>query len=373
MRMGDHWYQGTADSIYQNLNLIRDAQTDHVAVFGGDHIYKFDISKMEQKHIDTEADLTVAAFPVPRSEAHQFGVIEIDASNNILKFWEKPTDPVPLPNDPNTCLVSMGNYFFRSNLLQELLIADAANSNSTHDFGRDIIPQMVQDGFKVKVYNFGDNYIEGEIPDSGHYWRDVGTLESYFAANMETRGPLPPFNLYNRKWRIRTAQRDYPPARFVQDQGGVAVIDSLVCEGSIISSAELRRVVLGYDCFVHSGSQIEDAVILSGCNIGSKARLKYVLLDKNCSIEKGAVIGEDPIIDRQRFPFITESGMIVLPKGTYVPQNGPIELAYDVDFFLRQDPAAQHFLEKFAGEYTVSERERHSYESAGPRYRRFYA
>ncbi len=374
MRMGEHWYRGTADSVYQNINLIRDSRSDHIAIFGGDHIYKFDISQMEVAHRDTGADLTIAAFPVPLEEASKFGVIEVDPQGKVIRFWEKPKDPIPMPNAPDMALVSMGNYFFRSHVLQNLLIEDAKDSNSSHDFGKDIIPKMVREGYDVRIYNFADNKIVGDPPEAPSYWRDVGTIESYFLANMELRGPLPSLNLYNRQWRINTAQRHYPPARFVRSESGKSteLVDSLICEGSIVENAKIIDSLIGYDCFIHRESHIEDSLLLSGCNVGSRARLKRVLFDKNCSVAPDTVIGEDPEEDRKRFPFITESGIIVLPKGTFVPKEGPIEFAYDIAFLLENDPSARPFLEKFEGEYTVSNRSRHSYESSGPRYWRFH-
>lgn len=373
MRMGTHWYRGTADSIFQNINLILDARADNVAVFGGDHIYKFDVNKMEREHLAHDADLTVAAFPVPKSQAHQFGVIEVDEDGNIVKFWEKPKNPIPMPGHPDTCLVSMGNYFFKAEVLVDAVSDDAQDPGSAHDFGRNIIPKLLRSGCKLRVYNFGDNKITGESPEALPYWRDVGTLDSFFVANMEIRNPLPTFNLYNRQWRIRTAQRDYPPARFVragQDKP-VDVIDAMVCEGSIIESTVLDRAVVGYDCFIHSGSLVETSVIFSGCDIGRGVHLRKVLFDKNCSVAPGVSIGVDPESDRQRFPFITPSGLIVLPKGTHVPEDGPIEFTRDIYDLLNQDPAAREFLDRFDGEINIAERRRHSYASAGPRFRRY--
>lgn len=374
MRMGEHWYRGTADSIYQNLNLVRDSRAEHVAVFGGDHIYKFAIDQMEAAHIDMEADLTVAAFPVPKEQAHHFGVIQIDDGGRIVGFQEKPKENAKtIPGRPDWCLVSMGNYFFRSEVLAEVLTEDANLQDSAHDFGKNVIPKMVADGRRVFIYDFGQNTIPGEPESAAPYWRDVGTIESYFQANMEVRSRLPAINLYNRQWRIRTAQRDYPPARFVRhgDSPSADIDDSLVCEGSIVSSAALRRVVLGYDTYVHAGSDVEDSVILSGCNIGAGALIRRVLMDKNCSVEPGAEIGQDPDADRERFPFVTDSGIVVLPKGTRVPARGPIELAYDMDFLIRRDPAVGPALHKFDGRYTISKRERHSFESSGPRYTKY--
>jgi glucose-1-phosphate adenylyltransferase len=371
MRVGEHWYRGTADAVFQNLNLVRDSRADHVAVFGGDHIYKLEASQMEAHHVATGADLTIAAYPLPREEAHQFGVIEVDDSGRIIGFQEKPADPATIPGQPDKCLVSMGNYFFKSDVLQRVLIEDAHDTSSSHDFGKNVIPALLASGHKLMTYDFATNRIPGEPDGALPYWRDVGTIDSYVRANMELRSPLPALNIYNRKWRIRTAQRDYPPARFVRHAGRPSsdVVDALVCEGSIVQSAVLEKVVLGYDCFVHAGATIEDGVLLSGCDIGEDAVLKNVLFDKNCSVAPGARIGVDPDEDARRFPFRTESGVIVLPKGTFVPAEGPIQLAYDIADMLCADPATVDQMEATRGGWIAAERDRHSYDSAGPRYR----
>lgn len=373
-RVGEFWYRGTADSIYQNLNLIRDMRADTVAIFGGDHIYKCAIDQMELAHRQRDADLTVAAFPVPQSEAHQFGVIDVDEDGRVIRFLEKPNEPPCIPGRPGWTLASMGNYFFRADLLIDVLLSEAENPNSKMDFGGDIVPLLVERGSKVFIYDFGENRVPGEPLDNAPYWRDVGTLDSYFEANMDLRRRLPALNAYNRSWRIRTAQRDYPPARFVRSDAsarGVDIQDSLVCEGSIVSSALLREVLLGYDCFVHSGCEIEDSVILSGCDMGANTKIRRVLFDKNCKVAPGTVMGFDPEEDRKRFPIVTESGIIVLPKGTNVPAKGPIQLAHDIEELLRKDPQTKEVMEEFAGRYKVSEVGRHSYLSAGPRYHRY--
>ncbi len=373
MRKGEFWYRGTADSVYQNLNLLAEADAENVAVFGGDHIYMFDVAQMERYHQEVRADLTVAAYPVPRAEASRFGVIQVDEQRQITGFQEKPQDPTPIPGQPDTCLVSMGNYIFKTEVLEEQCNWVVDREGTSYDFGKDIVPNLVAAGARVYAYDFGRNRIQGEPDGAEPYWRDVGTIDSYFDANMDIRSQVPKLNLYNHHWRIRTAQRHYPPARFVHHgaHGPAQVIDTLVCEGSIISSAVLKRVVVGYDCFIHAESLTEDSVLLSGCNVGAGARVRKVLADKNCSIEQGAVIGYDRAADRERFPFISESGVIVLPKGTRVPAEGPIKLAHDMADLLEQDPGTREVMAAFRGKVNVSRRDRHSHVSAGPRYRRF--
>jgi glucose-1-phosphate adenylyltransferase len=372
MRTGEHWYRGTADAIFQNLNLIRDSRAEHIAVFGGDHIYKFAVDQMEQAHVDLDADLTVAAWPVPRDEASGFGIIQVDETGRVIGFQEKPSDPAPMPGRPDHCLVSMGNYLFKSGLLQRALIDDAADPDSSHDFGKDVIPRMLAEGRRIYTYDFGENTVVGEPEGARPYWRDVGTIDSYFRANMELRSPLPTVNLYNRRWRIRTAQRDYPPARFVRHRGGQAVdvVDSLVCEGSIVQSARLIEAVLGYDCFVHNGATVRESVLLSGCDIGEHAMVQNAVLDKNCTIEPGARVGFDPDEDRRRFPFVSDEGRVILPKGTVVPAKGPIRFAHDIGALLRTDPHTRDRMEATEGAWTIAETDRHSYVSAGPRYQR---
>jgi glucose-1-phosphate adenylyltransferase len=277
-----------------------------------------------------------------------------------------------MPGRPGWTLVSMGNYFFRRDVLERALVDDGVATGSRHDFGRDIIPRLIAEGARVYGYDFAKNHIPGEPEGAAPYWRDVGTIESYFIANMELRARVPALDLYNRHWRIRSAQRDYPPARFVRAGEGMPsadVDDSLVCEGSIIASASVRDTMLSYDCFVHRGARVEDSVILSGCDIGAGARLRRVLLDKNCKIEPGCVIGEDAAGDRERFPFVTDTGIVVIPKGTIVPARGPCQLANDVAELLGNEP--ELFQQLRPGTFVVSMTSRHSFESAGPRFRKY--
>ncbi len=367
MRLGEHWFQGTADAVWQNMNLIRDGHCRHVAVFGGDHIYRFQVQQMENFHEERRAELTIAAYPVPSAEASRFGVIEVDATGRVTGFEEKPKVPKEIPNKPGWSLVSMGNYFFRTDVIEEELRVDAMRKDSSHDFGKDVIPHMVRAGREIYVYDFGENRIPGEEQTGQPYWRDVGTIDSYFDANMDLRSALPEFNLYNRRWPIRSAQRNYPPAKFVRD-GGIGrsgeLVDSLICEGTIVCSASLYNVMAGYDCLFQRDSQVDDSIILSGCTVGVGARLRRVLMDKNCRIEPGTVIGYDDEQDAARFPFRSESGIVVLPKGTIVPRKGPIELAWDLLPLLENDPGTAAVVQKGRDKvWQLGARSRHSHDS----------
>lgn len=373
MRLGPSWYKGTADAVWQNANLLHESRAPHVGIFSGDHIYKFAIDQMQALHEEVGADLTIAGWPVPIEEAHQFGVMEVDMSGRLVGFQEKPKDPKPMPGDPTRALVSMGNYFFRRDALIDVLAIDAEVEDSSHDFGKDVIPRLLRGGAHIQVYDFGTNKVPGERDGTIPYWRDVGTLEAYFTANMEVRSSLPAVNLYNRQWRIRTAQRDYPPARLVQHSsthGLTSASDSLLCEGSIVSSSMLQRVMLGYDTFVRPECHLEDSLIMSGCDIGEGSRLRRVLLDKNCTIEAGTEIGWDAEADRARFPFVSETGIVVLPKGTVVPRTGPILLAFDMAELMRRDPDTKQAMVEYEGRYELTDRSRHSHLSSGPRYKR---
>ena len=372
MRLGEFWYRGTADAVYQNLNLVRDARPAHVCVFGGDHVYKFAVDQMDAFHRAHDADLTVGVIAVPRAEAHQFGCLHVDDAGRIIAFVEKPANPPAMPGRDDLSLVSMGNYIFKGDVLTRVLVEDAADPTSRHDFGKDVIPRLLASGARLFAFDFAASRVPGDPVDAAPYWRDVGTIDSYFDANMELRARVPAMDLYNRKWRIRSAQRDYPPARFVRAGEGeppAEIDDSLVCEGSIVSSGKLRAVVLGYDCFVHAGAELAESVVLSGCDIGAGAKLRRVILDKNCKIEPGVEIGYDLEADRARLPFITDSGIAVIPKGTVVPKHGPAVLANDVSELLANDPELQAQLHP--GTYAVAMHGRHSYDSAGPRFLRF--
>ena len=362
MRRGEHWYVGTADSVYQNLNLIHDDHAEHVAIFGGDHIYKIAVDQMETHHVAQDADLTVAAFPVAKEDAHHFGVIQVDAAGRITGFQEKPKkDAATIPGQPDMCLVSMGNYFFKRQVLEEVLLDDAALLGSSHDFGKDIIPQMVKDRRKVIIYDFSTNKVPGESADAKPYWRDVGTIDSYFEANMDLRAVLPAFNLYNRKWPIRSSPYQLPPAKFVlagkQREFG-QVVDTLVCEGTIVSGAVLSGTIAGVDCYFHRFASIDNSVFCGRDRVGRHCWIKNVLADTNVVIAEGTTIGFDPDSDRKRYPFVSSKGIVLLPKGTYVPKEGPIEIAQDMVSMLEQDPSTADVM-KTAGDLFVKS-SRHS-------------
>ena len=368
MRRGSSWYKGTADSVMQNIHLLYENNPENIAVFGGDHIYKFDISQMEEYHKDNNADLTVAAIPVPIAEAKRFGVIKVDTNNKIIGFEEKPINPSPIPSNPNFALVSMGNYFFKRDILLNLLLEDSTDINSDHDFGKNIIPKMVEKGCCTFIYDFSKSTIKGENVDYKPYWRDVGTVDSFFDTNMDLLEIIPSLNLNNRKWLIRSAHRDYPPPRFYSGSNGQinSISDSLISEGTILHNVSLKRVVAGYDCYFHNNSSIENSVIMNGCNIGEKSRLKNVLFDKNCSVEPGTVIGENEVDDKKRFPFVTEDGRVIFPKGTHIPKTGPIELAQDMSFLLENDKATSHIMRDKKDLYKITQRERHSHDIIVP-------
>jgi len=320
------WYAGTADAIFRNLHVIKDEKPADVAVFGGDHIYKMDIRQMLNYHESKQAACTVAAVPFDRAKAARtFGIIEVDEDWRITGFQEKPADPKPIPGMPDKALVSMGNYFFKADDLARALIEDSEDRASAHDFGKNVIPAMIGE-LPVYAYNFLDNSVPGELPEGHGYWRDVGTVDSYYEANMDLRSVSPLLNLYNYEWPIRTANLHLPPTKFVfNDDGrrGMAV-DSLVANGTIISGSTVTDSIVFSNVFVHSFAEIEKSILFQGCNIGRSAKLRRVICDKYVTVEDGAEIGFDLKADRKRFD-VTESGVVVIPKGAAVPREGPLK------------------------------------------------
>jgi glucose-1-phosphate adenylyltransferase len=314
MRMGENWYQGTADAIFQNLNLIDDFKPDLIAVFGADHIYRMDIQQMIAFHVDRKASVTVATLPVSVEEADQFGVLDVDSGLRVFGFDEKPANPRSMPGAPGKCLASMGNYLFDPQVLRTALIEDAENADSHHDFGRDLIPALIE-RVPVYAYNFTTNRIRGDSEENLAYWRDVGTVDAYYEANMDLRDAKPHLNLYNPFWPLRTAYYNQPPAKFVfneESRRGMSV-HSVISEGCIISGGSIRNSILGRSVFVHSYSDIDDSVVMDYCNIGRHARIRRAIIDKNVHIPEGEVIGYDLEEDRKRF-FVTDSGIVVIPK-----------------------------------------------------------
>ncbi len=319
MRMGKHWYKGTADAIYQNLNLIDSYDPEVVCVFGGDHIYKMEIRQMIDYHRNRQAALTVAAIPVPVEKAGQFGVIEVDENGKMIGFEEKPKqNPKTIPNRPTHVLASMGNYVFDADTLVNYLQIDAEDDNSMHDFGHSILPMMFPRG-NVYVYDFSTNEIRGELETSRGYWRDVGTVDAYYEASMDLISVTPSFDLYNRYWPLRSYTPAVPPAKFIhneQNRVGHA-INSAVSSGCIISGAVVNQSILGYRVHVHSHSSIEQSVIMGNTDIGPDCRIRRAILDKEVAVAPGTIIGEDPELDRQRFQ-VSEGGIVVIPKGARV-------------------------------------------------------
>ena len=314
MWKGQTWYQGNADAVYQNLHLIGNFQPDFVAVFGADHIYRMDVRQMMTFHLEHQAEVTIAAFPVLVEEGSAFGILQVEQDGRITGFEEKPAHPTPLPHDPRYCLASMGNYFFSTPLLTRLLERGAHEEAKNNDFGRDIIPPLIG-RHQVYAYDFRNNRIPGEPDGQPPYWRDVGTLDAYHEASMDLRASIPSLNLYNPAWPIRSGASTLPSAKFTNDEGqqGIA-IQSLVSEGCIINGATIIDSVLAPDVFVHGHAHVEQAVIMNGCRISRHARVRRAILDKNVVVPEGECIGWDLERDRQRFT-LSEDGIVVVPKG----------------------------------------------------------
>jgi len=313
MRSADEtWYQGTADAIFQNINLIEQADPHLVAIFGADHIYRMNIASMVEYHEHHGGHVTVAAIPVDRRLASEFGVIETRADSRISRFHEKHPNAPTIPGDPDRVFASMGNYIFSTRTLLRELQEDAANDASTHDFGRDILPSLVTRA-EVYAYNFESNRIPGEPSAAMAYWRDVGTIDAYYEANMDLRSVWPALNLYNREWPLRTTGFPDPPAKFTFDdenRRGQA-IDSIISGGSILSGGIVRNSVLGRGVRVHAGALVEDSIILDNCDIGRRAKVRRAILDKNVRVPEDSEIGYELDHDRH-FHHVTDSGIVVV-------------------------------------------------------------
>lgn len=322
------WYMGTADAIFQNAHLIEDFSPDLVAVFGGDHIYRMDISQMVDFHVNRNAIATVAAIPVPIEDARQFGVIQVDEDWRIVGFQEKPENPAPLPNDKNMALASMGNYIFGAGDILHLLHEDHVQPNSSHDFGKDIIPSLVPTG-RLFAYNFYSNKIPGQSVQEKPYWRDVGTLKSYFEANMDLRATSPQLDLYNPKWPIYNYHFSLPPAKFVHneevDVHGLPrigkAINSIVCDGCIVSGSTVTSSILFNSVFVHSYATVHNSILLNDVDIGEHCRIRNCIIDKHNVIPRGTIIGYDREEDAKRYPVVDlgpeygpDAWLTVIPK-----------------------------------------------------------
>jgi glucose-1-phosphate adenylyltransferase len=320
MRRGPHWFQGSADAIYQNLNLLRDERPDVVCVFGADHIYRMDPAQMVQQHLESGAGVTVAALRVPIEQADQFGVIETAGDGQTIKaFHEKPKDAVGLADAPDQVYASMGNYVFSTETLVDVVCADAEARESSHDMGGNIVPMLVASG-QAHVYDFTRNQVPGATDRDRGYWRDVGTLDAFYDAHMDLISVHPVFNLYNRQWPILTLPEPLPPAKFVFEEDGRTghALDSMVCSGVVLSGATVRRSVLSPSVHAHSCASIEGSVLFPGVEVGRHAVVRNAILDKDVVVEPGAQIGVDPAADRERFT-VSAAGVAVVPKGARVP------------------------------------------------------
>ena len=321
MRRGPHWFRGTADAVYQNLDLIFDEEPSHVCVFGGDHIYVMDVNPMLAYHEDGAHDLTIAAFPVPLGEASRFGILEVAPGGRIVGFEEKPAAPRAIPGRPDLALASMGNYIFSASVLIEALEHDALQDTS-HDFGKNLIPALLKGGAKLFAYDFSSSRVPGN-EDLEPYWRDVGTVDSYWDASMDLISVTPPLNLYNAKWPIKSHAPQLPPAKFVfadavSQRIGLAT-DSMVASGCIISGGTIHRSILFPRVRINSFSHVEECVLMDGVDVGRYARLKRVIADKGVKIPPKIEIGFDPEEDRKRF-HVSDGGVVVLPKGAVLPE-----------------------------------------------------
>lgn len=319
MRRGPHWFTGSLDAIYQNFNLIDDERPEHIIVFGADHIYRMDARQMLDAHIESGAGATVAALRIPKSEASQFGVIhKAPNSNKIADFLEKPETVEGLPDDPDRVLASMGNYIFTTELLMDMAAEDAGDTESKHDVGGDLIPRLVARG-DACVYDYTTNAVPGDDERTQHYWRDVGTLDAYFEANLDLVQPEPIFNLYNTQWPLYSHHRTGPPAKFVADwrSGDPSIVNSIVCNGVIVSGARVASSILSVGSHVLNGADLENAVILDDVVVGANSVLRNCVVDKNVIIPDGAKIGVDMAHDIERFT-VSSGGIVVIAKNSII-------------------------------------------------------
>ena len=315
MQVGKGWYRGTADAVFQNIDLLQQYDPDVVVIFAADHIYKMNIRHMVEFHLESGSKATLACLPVPREEATSFGVVGVDRKYRVTSFLEKPADPPGMPGKPDTSYVSMGNYVFDPKVLVESLRADDADADSQHDFGRNIFPILTETS-QAYAYDFSKNRIPGRAhEDEMAYWKDVGTIETYFEANLDLKNVRPQLNLYNWKWPILTSNYNDPPAKFVFDDNGRRgmAVQSVVSPGCILAGGYIKDSVLGRNVFLDEGSDVQDSIILDNVYIGPGCRIRNTIIDKNVRIEAGEAVGYDAKFDRKRY-FVSESGIVVVPK-----------------------------------------------------------
>ncbi|MDP9417122.1 MAG: glucose-1-phosphate adenylyltransferase [Actinomycetota bacterium] len=319
-RVGKRWFEGSADAIFQSLNLIHDEQPDYIIVFGADHVYRMDARQMVQRHIDSGAAATVAAIRQPIELADQFGVIEADENGCIRRFLEKPKEVAGLPDAPDQVYASMGNYVFTTKALVEALREDAENADSKHDMGGDIVPHFV-DRKEAAVYDFRDNEVPGSTDRDRAYWRDVGTVDQFYDAHMDLISIHPYFNLYNSDWPIYTGNMSLPPAKFVHSEEGRVghAVNSMVCSGAVVSGAYVDTSVLSPRVFVHSYAQVLGSVLMDCARVGRHAVIRNAIIDKNVVIPPGCRIGLDHEHDRARGFTVSDNGIVVVGKGQEVP------------------------------------------------------
>ena len=312
-RIDEHWYQGTADAVYQNIYTIEKERPEYVVILAGDHIYKMDYAKLVQSHLDNQADLTIGALHVSVKEAQEFGVMQVDTEDRIIGFEEKPPEPKPIPGDPEHALASMGIYVFTARFLFEQLCLDATRRGSAHDFGRNVIPSII-DSHRVFAYPFMDENRKKQA-----YWRDVGTLDAYYEANMDLISVDPELNLYDRHWPIRTYQPNLPPPKFVFAEEGPnprrgQALDSIVCQGSVVSGGQVERSILGAGTRINSYATVKDSILFDGIDVGRRAKIRRAIIDKEVRIPAGIEIGYDPDLDRSRGFVVSEQGITVIAK-----------------------------------------------------------
>lgn len=318
MRTGNDWYRGTADAIYQNIFHITDEDPRYVCIFGGDHIYKMKVSQMLDFHKEKKADLSISAIPIPIEEASEFGIMEVDDNWRLVNFVEKPqTKPKSIPGHPELCLASMGNYIFDKEILLDSLNKDANIETSHHDFGKDVIPMMLNEGKNIYVYNFSSNSFPGMAPAEQGYWRDVGSIDAYWQANMDLLAYSPELNLYSKEWPLRTFNYNYPPAKFVWEEGdrvGMAT-NSMVSEGCIISGGGLSHCVLSPKVRINSYSSVTDSILMEQVEVGRYSQIRRAIIDKNVVIPPHTKIGFDREEDLKRGFHVSAGGVTVVPKG----------------------------------------------------------